>query len=190
MWSNLLQTGLLVTAALAAGSIALAQQPSPPPEPQQKQQQEQWQHTPSGKAGKEEPSSHAPTPPPTSNEVLVNGALNVPGAPTNTDTIPAKFSVENAADDKLITAAYTFKTLTEEQRRAIYQSLKGQSPATAFNADVGTELPLAIELRPVPDEVASRVPQTKGYQYALAANQVLLVSPPNRVVVGVFSDAK
>src|SRR5215472_13132981 len=34
---------------------------------------------------------------------FVNGALAVPGAPANTDTIPAKFSEKNAADDKLIT---------------------------------------------------------------------------------------
>jgi len=31
-----------------------------------------------------------------------------------------------------------------------------------------------------------RVPQTKGYQYTVADNQVLLVSPPTRIVVGVF----
>ncbi len=66
--------------------------------------------------------------------------MAVPGAPANTDTVPAKFSAKNAADDELITIAYTFKTLTDEERRAIYQALKGQ-PAAAFNADVGTELP-------------------------------------------------
>src|SRR5262249_63435 len=31
---------------------------------------------------------------------FVNGALAVPGAPANTDTIPAKFSEKNAADDR------------------------------------------------------------------------------------------
>jgi hypothetical protein len=72
---------------------------------------------------------------------------------------PRKFSAKNAADDKLITIAYTFKTLTDEERRAIYQALKGQ-PAAAFNADVGTELPPGVELHPVPNEVAARVPQT------------------------------
>jgi len=54
---------------------------------------------------------------------------------------------------------------------------------------IGTELPLAIELRAVPDEVAARVPQTKGYQYVVRGGQVLLVSPPTRIVVGLFSDA-
>jgi hypothetical protein len=38
---------------------------------------------------------------PAQNNALVNGALAVPGAPANTETVPAKFSAKNAADDKL-----------------------------------------------------------------------------------------
>ena len=129
-------------------------------------------------------------PKPSDNAVLVNGALAVPGAPTNTDTVPAKFSEQNAADDKLITVAYTFKTLTTEQRRAIYQALKDQPAGSAFNADVGTELPPAVDLHTIPHEVTARVPQTEGYQYTVADNRVLLVSPPTRIVVGVFSEIK
>jgi hypothetical protein len=121
------------------------------------------------------------------NNALVNGALAVPGAPANTDTVPAKFSQKNAADDKLITLAYTFKTLTDDERHAIYQGLKDRPAGSAFNADVGTELPPGIELRPVPDEVAARVPQTRGYRYAVAKDRVLLVGT-SRVVVGVFAD--
>jgi hypothetical protein len=100
--------------------------------------------------------------------------------------VPAKFSAKNAADDALITIAYTFKTLTDDERRAIYQALKGQ-PAAAVNADVGTELPPAIELRPVPNELAARVPQTKDYRFAVANDRVLLVGT-SRIVVGVFGD--
>src|SRR5258708_40156403 len=62
-------------------------------------------------------------PPPAPRDVFVNGALAVPGAPTESDTVPAKFSAKNAADDELITVAYTFKTLTADQRRAIYPAL-------------------------------------------------------------------
>jgi cytoskeletal protein RodZ len=191
MPSNL-RTGSLVLAllgstALGAGN-AVAQQAPPAAEPQQQQQQEKAQQTPSGKMGAEEPSSHAPSQKPTDNSVFVNGALAVPGAPQNTDTVPAKFSEKNAADDKLSTAAYTFKLLTEEQRRAIYAGLKGQPAGPAFNADIGAELPSSVELRPVPDDVVARVLQTKDYRYAMADNRVLLVSPVTRYVVGVFMD--
>ena len=122
--------------------------------------------------------------------MFVDGALAVPGAPADTDTVPAKFSEKNAADDKLITVAYTFKPLTDEQRLAIYQALKDQPAGPAFNADVGVQVPFAIELRAMPNEVIARVPQTKDYQYAVANDRVLLVSPPNRIVVGVFLDVK
>ena len=78
--------------------------------------------------GKEEPSSHAETAKPQDSAVLINGTLAVPGAATDTNTIPAKFSEKNAADDRLIIVAYTFKLLNPEQRSAIYLALRG-SPA-------------------------------------------------------------
>jgi len=188
MRPELLRTSaVLVLTLFGAVGIAAAQQ-SPAAEPQQEQQQEKAQQTPSGKMGKEEPSSHAPSDKPADNSVFVNGALAVPGAPANTDTVPAKFSEKNAADDKLITLAYTFKLLTDEQRRAIYDGLKGQPAGPAFNADVGVELTSSVELRPMPSDVAARVQQTSDYRYAVAADRVLLVSPVNRVVVGVFMD--
>ena len=140
--------------------------------------------------GRASPAAQKQPPPdagPSANAVFVNGAFAVPGAPANADTVPAKFSAKNAADDKLIIIAYTFKTLSDEERRAIYQALKGQ-PAAAFNADVGTELPPGVELHPVPNEVAARVPQTRGYRYVVANDRVLLVGT-SRIVVGVFADA-
>jgi hypothetical protein len=182
----LLRTSALALAFVAGIGLAAAQQQPPPADAQQKSQQEKAQQTPSGQMGKEEPSSHAPSAAPPANAAFVNGALAVPGAPANTDTVPAKFSAKNAADDKLITVAYTFKTLTDDERRAIYQALKDQ-PAAAFNADVGTELPPGIELRPVPNEVAARVPQTRDCRYAVGNGRVLLVGT-SRIVVGVFGD--
>jgi hypothetical protein len=140
--------------------------------------------------GRAAPATQKQPPPnasPPANAVFVNGVLAVPGAPTNTDTVPAKFSAKNAADDELITIAYTFKTLTDDERRAVYQALKDQPARSAFNADIGTKLPPGIELRPVPDEVAARVPQTWDYRYAVAKDRVLLVGT-GRIVVGVFAD--
>jgi hypothetical protein len=189
MRSDLVQASTLMLAVLGGIAVVVAQQPSPPPDAQQRTQQENWQHTDSGKAGKEEPSSHASAEKPPQNAVFVNGALAVPGAPADTDTVPAKFSAKNAADDQLVTAGYTFKNLSDEQRRAIYQALKDQPAGPAFNADVGVVLPATVELKPIPNEVAQRVLQTKDYQYAVADNRVLLVSP-TRIVVAVFPDAK
>jgi hypothetical protein len=140
--------------------------------------------------GQASPAAQKQPPPdagPSANAVFVNGALAVPGAPANADTVPAKFSAKNAADDKLITIAYTFKTLTDDERRAVYQALKDQPAGSAFDADIGTKLPPGIELRPVPDEVVARVPQTRNYRYAVAKDRVLLVGT-GRIIVGVFAD--
>jgi len=188
MQRDLLRSSALALAFVGSIGLAAAQQSPPPADAQQQSQQEKAQQTPSGKMGAEEPSSHAPGTTPDENAAFVNGALAVPGAPANTDTVPAKFSKKNAADDELITVAYTFKTLTDEERRAIYQALKGQPAGSAFNADVGTELPPGIEMRPVPNEVAARVPQTKDYRYAVTNDRVLLVGT-SRIVMGVFADA-
>ena len=182
---DLLRTSALALAFVVSVGLAAAQQQPPAADPQQQSQQEKAHQTPSGKMGAEEPSSHAPNAAAPANAAFVNGAL--PDAPANTDTVPAKFSAKNAADDALITIAYTFKTLTDDERRAIHQALKGQ-PAAAVNADVGTELPPAIDLRPVPNELAARVPQTKDYRFAVANDRVLLVGT-SRIVVGVFGDA-
>jgi hypothetical protein len=125
---------------------------------------------------------------PPQNNVFVDGALAVPGASANTATVPAKFSEKNAAADLLITVAHTFRTLTDDERRAVYQALKDQPAGSAFKADIGTKLPPDIELRPVPEEVVARVPQTRNYRYAVAKDRVLLVGT-GRIVAGVFEDA-
>jgi Protein of unknown function (DUF1236) len=190
MHREFLRTAPLVLMLLGATVVAPAQQPSPPADAQQQSQQEKAQQTQSGKTGTVEPSALAPTDKPPANAVFFNGALAVPDAPANSQTVPAKFSAQNAAADKLVILAYTFKMLSEEERGAIYQALKDQPAGQAFNADIGVELPPAVELHPMPAEVANRVPQTKDYRYAISDNRVLLVAPINRVVVGVFPDAK
>src|SRR5215471_9807359 len=112
MAGKLVRTTSMLIALLGGTGLVFGQQPSPAPEPQQKIQQQNSQQTPSGQSGKEEPSSHAPAAKPPDGAVLVDGALAVPGAAA-TDMVPAKFSEKHAADDKLITIAYTFKTLTD-----------------------------------------------------------------------------
>src|SRR5262245_8862806 len=94
------------------------QQQSQPPKreslpgsPQQQRQVDDALNTESGRAGKAEPLPKATTDGP----VLVNGALNVPGAPTDSQTVPAKFSTRNATIDKLPTMAAQL-SLNDEQR--------------------------------------------------------------------------
>ena len=113
-----------------------------------------------------------------------NSVQPVPGAMPGSDTVPSTLSEKNAADDKLITIAYTFKNLTDEQRRAIYQALKDHPAARRSTPISAPSCRRRSSCRPMPDAVVAQVPQTKDYQFAVADNRVLLVSPPTRIVVG------
>jgi hypothetical protein len=169
MPAHLLRSTILAVALLGAG-FASAQNAG---------------HSPEGQV----PGPNA-TPPQADGQASGGGTSvqPVPGAMPGSDTVPSTISAKNAADDKLITAAYTFKNLTDEQRGAIYQALKSQAaPGPASTAAVGVVLSASIELRPVPQELVARVPQTGGYQYLVTGGKVLLVSPPTRVVVGEFA---
>ena len=98
-------------------------------------------HSESGKAGKEEPSSRDASAPP-ANAPLWNGAPAVPGAKAEGETVPAKFSAKNDADDKLSIWGYTFKHLSDAQRRAIYQAVKKEGPAAPdATATLGVHVP-------------------------------------------------
>ena len=45
-----------------------------------------------------------------------------------------------------------------------------------------------MELHALPNDIATDVPQTRDYRYTVAHDRVVLVSPLDRVVVGVFTD--
>jgi hypothetical protein len=155
-----------------------------------------WAQNPnSAKAQNVGPSPDAQVPGPNATPPGASGqaseakipAQPAPGAMPNSDAVPSTLSDRNAADDKLTVIGYTFKHLTAEQRRVIYQELKDlPPPGPTPHAELGVELPIQVELLPVSKPVVSRVPDTNGYQYTIANNKVLLVAPATRVVVGEF----
>jgi hypothetical protein len=133
---------------------------------------------------------------PQPNAVFVNGALAVPGAPANSETVPAKFSEQNAADDQLPTWGYTFHHLTAEQRRAIYESVAAKNQRSSaggrpLNADtyavLGAVLPDSIPLQSPPADVAAQIAGVKWYLAAMIGDKAVLVEPASKVVVGVFA---
>ncbi len=108
-------------------------------------------------------------------DVLVNGALAVPGAPTDTSTVPAKFSKKNDADDHLLLLGYTFKGLSDEQRHAIYQSVKGKpdaAKATEANPQIGDALPGTLSVTALPPDVTGQLPDMQKFGYAMNGDQI------------------
>jgi hypothetical protein len=130
---------------------------------------------------------------PQSGPAFVNGALAAPGADKDTQTVPAKFSAKNDAEDHLPIIAFTFKDLSDEQKRTIVDSVKnakttpfkGTAPPEAY-AVPSMQLPSSADLRALPDAVTEKMPVMKGYRYSTVGNKVLLVEPSNHTVVAVL----
>jgi hypothetical protein len=132
---------------------------------------------------------------PQTGPALVNGALAAPGADKNASTVPAKFSAKNDAEDQLPVLAYTFRNLSDEQRQAIVQGVKdaktvaGKGVANpAFFAKLGVYLPSTVDLQALPDDVTTKIPQTKAYRYITVGDDVLLVEPASHTVVAVIKE--
>ena len=141
-------------------------------------------HSVSGRGGKEEPGSHAPTqaqgeqPSP----ALVNGAWNVPGAPADSHTVPAKFSPRNDAIDQLPIMGMSLG-LSEAQKRTIADSVRSaDKPAIRTQAKISEELPWDVTVHDLP--AAASDPAMAKLKYVRGQDRILLIEPTNRVVVG------
>ena len=177
-----LRSGLVTLAMLLGLGFAVAQQGENLASPQQKAEQEKAQHSEEGRAGTTEPSSETPTTKRDESWVFENGRLITPGAPADSQTVPAKFSERNNALDELPTMAFPLP-LTDEQRQRIRAAVS-KAPverATAQSADL---LPSGIDVRELPRELTEQVPAVRNLGYVRTSDRILLVSPPNRIVVG------
>lgn len=175
-----LRSGLISLAILMTLGVAFAQQGKDLASPEQKAQQEKAQQSKEGQTGTTEPSSHADLADDTA--ALVNGRLAVPGAPADSQTVPAKFSERNAALDALPTMAFPLP-LTDDQRSRIRDAVS-KAPVENATARSAELLPNGIDVRELPPQVTDQMPAVRNLGYVRTADKVLLVSPPNRIVVG------
>jgi hypothetical protein len=118
----------------------------------------------------------------------------VPGAMADSDTLPSTISEKNARDDKLPTAAYRLKNLTDEQRQTIYRSVAGSVKSNkstdtkvAIDVHVGMVLPSDLQLIALPPDANTAVPQVKGLQYHWVGDKVVLADPVYREVFAVLA---
>lgn len=81
--------------------------------------------------------------------------------------------------------------LSSAQRQTIYTSISSQKQKETapldFRAAVGAVVPPSVELQELPKTIVELVPELKGFQYAMVANQVLLVDPKNKQVVEIIN---
>jgi hypothetical protein len=204
MQTTFIREAAIALALFASISFAAAQNPAQPepanPQPAPPNQTKKDTVPPATdkseetRAGTTEPSSKVKST--TDTAIFVNGVLAVPGAPTDVDTAPAKFSARTAADDALPIAGYVLRHLTDEQRSAIYQSVrsKGLKKVAAVLTDsaiiVGSLVPTAVALEGLsllPEDAIASLPEMRTVMFATAGDKLLLINPRTLVVIGVLS---
>jgi hypothetical protein len=137
-------------------------------------------HSTAGRAGTEEPGSHAPSQ--DTAAVSVNGALNVPGAPADSQTVPAKFSKRNDAIDHVAIMAMPLG-LSDAQKRTIVDAVRaGKAPVVTTAAKPAQELPWDVVVQDMP--ASANDPAFARLKIVRAQDRVLLIEPSNRIVVG------
>jgi hypothetical protein len=183
MCSDILRSTAIAVALFGSFGIAVAQQPPSAKSTDPQGQAKKAISTVPGKNGKEEPGSHAPSRAQgDGGPVLVNGALNVPGAPKDSQTVPAMFSPRNDEIDTTPIMAMPLG-LTGAQKKAILDSVKlANEPVQSTKAKPAEELPDGIAIHDLP--VSASVPAVARLKYVRTADRVLLIDPPNRIVVG------
>jgi hypothetical protein len=89
-------------------------------------------------------------------------------------------------------ATATNLQLSSDQKHTIYLSISNQpqkeTAPPAFRAAVGAVLPPSVNSQPLPKTIVDLMPQTKEYEYAMVANQVLLIDPKSKQVVEVINE--
>jgi len=167
----------LLTAALF-GSIGAACAQTPPAN-SGNAQSAQSPKVP-GHDGIEEQSAKPATSP---TPVFVDGSLNVPNAPKNTSTTPAKFSAANAKLDVPPIMARG-PALTDAQRKLIIDHVASTGTLSVPYAGPTTQLPATTDTHAWSADVLQQVPSLVDTKYVAVPGKILLVSPDNSIVVG------
>lgn len=114
--------------------------------------------------------------------LMLLGGLTVSAAAQGTPAHPGTESNPAAVPDL---------KLTLEQRQTIYSSVssrkqKETAPPT-FQAAIGALVPPSIETQALPKTIVDLMPALKDYEFAMVANQVLLVDPKTKQVVEIIN---
>lgn len=201
---------VLALVAVLMGPTALAQDSAAPPPESGRAPTEATKNEPAPGAGEPQDAGEGtnrpsdlrggqghPTPnqivgPPNAGAVPLRGdaAETLPGA--TRETVPAKFSEENARRDEFQIMEIP-AVLTDEQRRHIWQALgnRQDTPGTAdvtLHAEPSVLLPGSVEAQELPTQITETIPAVRGYKYVKADGKVLLVAPANGIVRAVIEE--
>jgi hypothetical protein len=82
-------------------------------------------------------------------------------------------------------------SLTMAQEKSAWQELSKQgstqTPPSNFTVAEGAILPGTVTSRPVPADVANRIPALKSYNFAVMQDKLLIVSPSDKKIVDIIN---
>jgi hypothetical protein len=170
----------LLTVALFGGiGVAFAQSP---PQSSGNAESAQSPKVP-GRDGLEEQSVKQAPKPGAESGVFVDGKLNVPNAPADTSTTPAKVSQRNAQLDAIPIMARG-PALDDAQRKLILERVMATGGSTVHvDAFPTVELPVGVDMQAWPADIVGQVPALRDTRYVKLSDKVLVVRPESRIVV-------
>jgi len=181
-----LAAGVVAAVMVVGLSISGAEQSENLSSQDQKAQQEKTQHSEPGRAGTQEPSSEQPTAKPEDTVALVNGRLTAPGAPADSQMVPAKFSERNNALDQLPTLAFPLK-LNDDQMQRI-RAVAGKAPLVDVQVKPADRLPGSVSINPMPDPLKQEIQVISNLGFVRTKDRILLVRMLDRVAVQEIPD--
>jgi hypothetical protein len=100
-------------------------------------------------------------------------------------TMPSTVSAENDKLDKTPIMAQPL-TITDDDKRLIFDSIAANTEVEtrAIDTEPANTLPVDVKMFDLPEKVSEQVPALKGYKYVKLTNKIVIVSAPNRIVVG------
>jgi Protein of unknown function (DUF1236) len=84
-------------------------------------------------------------------------------------------------------------TLTPGQKQAIWDSLSSEKTMRAkrrvgYAPQVGATVPRSVPVQPLPEDITNDVPALAGYHFAVAGNQIVIVSPSSKKILDIFGE--
>jgi hypothetical protein len=84
-------------------------------------------------------------------------------------------------------------TLTAGQKQAIWDNLSSEKTMRTkrFNGHaprVGATAPRSVPVQPLPEDITNDIPALTGYHFAVAGNEIVIVSPTSKKVVAIFGE--
>lgn len=98
---------------------------------------------------------------------------------------------QSASHSTMARVASDTLSLTSTDRKTAWSDLRKeaatQNEPRSFDATVGAVVPTALNIEPVPTNVADAIPALRPYDFAIVPGKLLIVNPADKKIVDVIT---